>query len=512
MEYPNAWRLTFLTIGICLTIFLISLDFSIIATAIPKITSEFHSLQDVGWYGSAYLLTTASAQLLIGKFYTIFSIKWVFLIALLVFEVGSAICGAAPNSVALIFGRAIAGCGNAGLLSGALLILTHSVPLHRRSLFTAMTGGTYGVAAIAGPPLGGAFTDRISWRWCFYINLPIGAVTFIVVAFLFKNPRVPNAYASQSVFDLIKRFDPLGTVVFMPAIVCVLLALQWGGTTYPWNSGSIIALFVVFGVLIIAFCVIQWWAQGNATVPPHIIKKRTIWSCAIYQFTLGAGFFIFIYYVPIWFQAVQGVDAIESGKRTLPMLIGNMVGTTLAGIAVAAFGQFAPFMILGTVLTSVGAGLLTLFNPATTTAQWIGYQALLGLGIGVGWQQPLVAIQTVLDMEDVPTGTAVLSFAQTIGGSLFVSVAQTAFSNKLVEELSTRVPDLDPTIVLNGGASDLAGLVPAQDVSAVLLSYSNGLTNGFLVATVLVVVSVIGSVFVEWKSVKDHKIDAAIAA
>ncbi|KAI1076794.1 major facilitator superfamily protein [Whalleya microplaca] len=340
-EYPNAWKLIFLTIGICLTIFSFHLsDSSIIATAIPKTTSQLHSLHGVG----------------------------------------SAICGAATNSVAFIFGRAVAGCGNAGLLSGALLILTHSVPLHRRSLFTAMMGSTYGVAAIpSGDP-----------------------------------SCVPSAYTSETVFGLIKPLYPLGTLAFMSAFACVHLALQRGGTKYPWNSGNIIALFVVFGVLIIAFSLVQWWAQANAIVPPHIIKKRTTWSC--------------------------------------------------------------------TILTSVGAGLLTLFNPATTTAEWIGYQAL----------QPLVAIQTVLGMKDVPTGTAVLSFAQSIGGSL--------------------VPDLNPSIVLDDGASNLSGLVPAQDVSAAMLSYGNRLTNVFLVGTVLVVLSAVGSVFVEWNSVKDHKIEAVIAA
>ncbi|KAE8405400.1 putative efflux pump antibiotic resistance protein [Aspergillus pseudonomiae] len=511
-EYPKGWKLTVLTWGICLTIFLISLDFSIVATAIPSITSEFHTLADVGWYGSAYLLTTASSQLLIGKFYTIYNIKWVFLTALLIFEVGSAICGAAPNSVALILGRAIAGCGNAGLLSGALLILTHSVPLHRRPLFTAMTGGTYGIAAIAGPPLGGVFTDKLSWRWCFYINLPIGSVTFFAVALIFRPTNLPKTGDAQTGLDLVMRFDPLGTCLFMPAVICVLLAIQWGGTTYDWNNGRIIALFVVFGVLLLAFLFIQWRAQDNATVPPRIIQKRTVWSCAIYQFTLGAGFFVFVYYVPIWFQAVQGVSAIESGKRALPMLVGNIVGTTASGVVVAAIGQFAPFMILGTILTSVGGGLLTLFNPTTTTAQWIGYQVLVGVGIGVGWQQPIVAVQTVVSMEDLPTATAILSFAQTIGGSLFVSVAQTAFTNKLVRELAATVPELDSSAVLQDGASDLARHIPKQYLSAVVKAYSTGLTNAFLVGTVLVVLSVVGSAFVEWKSTKGQKVETSIVA
>ncbi|PLB46059.1 putative efflux pump antibiotic resistance protein [Aspergillus steynii IBT 23096] len=511
-EYPKGWKLALLTLAICLTIFLISLDFSIIATAIPAITSEFRSLEDVGWYGSSYLLTTASSQLLVGKFYSTMGIKWVFLVALLVFEVGSAICGAAPNSVSLILGRAIAGCGNAGLLSGALLILAHSVPLERRPLFTALTGGTYGVAAIAGPPLGDVFTDKVSWRWCFYINLPIGLVTFIVVAIFFQNPSVPDAPASRTLFDRVKRFDPLGTILFMPAVICLLLALQWGGAKYPWNSSRVIALLVSCGILLLAFVVVQCRAQDNATVPPRIIRNRTIWSCAVYQLFLGAGFFIFVYYVPIWFQAVQGVSAIESGKRTLPMLVGNIVATTLSGIAVAAVGLYAPFMILGTIVTSVGGGLLTLFNPNTSTAAWIGYQVLVGVGIGLGWQQPIVAVQTVSSMADVPTATAILSFSQTIGGAVFISVAQSAFTSRLTHELTATVPDLDPFVVLDSGASDLAGHVPRQFLSAVVWAYSNGLKNAFVIDTVMAAFSALGSAFVEWKSVKGKKIEAGIAA
>ena len=337
-------------------------------------------------------------------------------------------------------------------------------------------------------------------------------MTFFVVAFLFQSPRVPNTPASQTIWGQVKRFDPLGTVVFMPAVVCVLLALQWGGVTYEWKSGTIIALFVMSGMLLVAFLVIQWRAQDNATVPPRIIRNRTIWSCAIYQFCLGAGFFVFVYYVPIWFQAVQGVSAIESGKRNLPMLIGNIVGTTVAGALVTAIGQFAPFMILGTILTSVGGGLLTLLNPTTTTAQWIGYQALVGVGIGVGWQQPIVAVQTVLRMEDVPTATAILSFTQTLGGSLFISVGQTVFSNKLAQELAASVPELDPSIVLDSGASNLAGHVPKQYLAAVVQAYSDGLARTFIVGAALAALSVVGSACVKWKSLKGKNMEAGISA
>ena len=362
-----------------------------IGVAVPQITNEFHSINDIGWYGSAYMLTASAFILTYGRVYTFFKTKTVFLTGILLFEVGSALCGAAPNSTAFIIGRAIAGFGSSGIFTGAITIMLFSVPLHRRPIYQGLFGACFGVASVAGPLIGGAFTEgKAGWRWCFYINLPLGGFTVIVLALFLhlEETKPPLVWR-----EMLMKLDPLGCFFFLPSIVCLLLALQWGGAEYPWSDGRVIALFVVFGVVFLAWCAVQYFERHtNATVPSRILLQRSVIFGGIFQFMSGAAFLTTVLYIPLWFQAIKGVSPVKSGIDTIPLILALVIASILAGIGVHHIGYYTQFLYIGIVFTAVGSGLLTTLKVDSNHSKWIGYQVITGLGIGMSMQQSNLAV------------------------------------------------------------------------------------------------------------------------
>ncbi|KAJ5320687.1 hypothetical protein N7508_000970 [Penicillium antarcticum] len=499
-EYPPTLKLAPILIGLCFQSFCIALDNTILSTAVPKITEQFNSISDLSWYASAYLVTTCAVTLPFGKIYTYYSTKWTYMIALALFEIGSLVCAVTPTSKGLILGRAIAGIGSGGLSPGALLVLANSVPLHRRALYYGIIGSTSGIATITGPLLGGVLTDHVSWRWCFWINIPFGALTGLVIVLCFKDsmkmkPRLDT-------LGQLKRMDPLGILAFIPAIVSILLGLQWGGTKYDWHNARIIALFVLFGVFGSLWCFIQVWKQDEATVPPRLLKNRNVLGAVIHATFLGGSFFVFGYYLPIWFQAIKEDSASESGINNLPMVVAMIVCSALGGLLVNIVGYYTPLMFVGSVFLTIGSGLCTTFGIHTGHAKWIGYQVIIGVGAGLGFQQCINALQTVLSLDDIPIGIAIITFAQSLSGAIFISIAQTVFENRLMASISIYAPKLNPSAVIEGGAANLSQRLSKEALPSVLYAYNIAVTQTFYVSVAAALLSFIGAGLVQWKSMK----------
>jgi hypothetical protein len=343
-----------------------------------------------------------------------------------------------------------------------------------------------------------------------YINLPIGAVAFAVIVFFFHSPP-RKAEAKVSWKERANQVDIYGTAIFLPAIICLLLALQWGGSTYAWGSGRIIALLVVFAILVIGFIAIQFWKGDYATVPIRIIKQRSIAGSCWFAFCLGGTFFIMIYWIPVWFQAIKGTSATKSGIDSLPMVIALVICNIISGVGTTKSGYYTPFFYVSTVLMSIGAGLLTTWTTSTGHSMWIGYQVVFGFGVGFGMQQSLICAQTVLPIHDVPVGTAMMIFFQTMGGAIFLSVGQNIFTNKLLKGVIATVPGIDPSIVIHSGATDLRKNIPPQFLAAVQTAYNHALTQTWHVSIAMACATVFGVVWIEWKSVKGKKLETVAA-
>jgi MFS family permease len=427
----------------------------------------------------------------------------------MIFEIGSLICATSPSSTALIVGRAIAGLGSAGIFSGSFIIIACSVPVVKRAKYAALLGSMYGIAAVCGPLMGGAFTDHLTWRWCFYINLPLGGVVLFGITLFFKSMAPNPAALKLPRNQKLQKLDGLGTIIFVGATACLFLALQWGGVQYDWFSGQIILLFFAFGLTGITWIYIQYRRGENATLPGRILKQRSIAAGAMSSYLLGGTFYILLYYVAIWFQAVKGCSALSSGLSSLPMVLGLTIGMLFAGQTQQYVNYIPPYMILSAILASIGCGLLLTWTPDTSEAAWICELALFGFGQGMGWQQPFSISQAFLPTKDLPVGTTLMSGCKLFGGAIFISVGSSVFSQHLVANLMAVGGDLDVGAIMSAGATELATVVPATLLPQVEQAYNDALRHVFVVSVCLSCLAVVTAFIVEWKPIKEKQADAS---
>ncbi|KAJ5138012.1 hypothetical protein N7526_004245 [Penicillium atrosanguineum] len=501
-QKPSALRITLVITSVLLSMFLVMLDRTIISTATPQISDEFNALADVGWYGSSYLITSCAFQLVFGKIYTFFPVKTTLLFCILLFEVSSAICGAAPTSGASIVGRALAGVGSAGIFAGTVTTLRHQI----QGLF----GAVMRIASITGPLIGGGFTSNVTWRWCFHINLPVGGVAMLVILFFLD---IPDGDTKMALTRKLMQMDIPGTAVLVPEIVCLLLALQWGGQEYDWSDGRVVALLTLSGVLLVAFVAVQMCLPKTATLPPRLFKQRSVIAGCWSALCINCGNYVIIYFLPIWFQAIKGVTAAESGIRTLPLMISTVIGSVTGGLINSKIGYYTPLAIIGTSMMSIGAGLLTALLLDTGAGKWIGYQIIYGLGLGWCFQIPNLAAQAALPKKDVPMGLALMIFSSLFGAAVFVSAGENVLETQLLRKFSM-VPGFDAGLVASGGATSLLESLPSSLQEIGLKKYNQALRVVFMVGLVPACLSVIGAISLEWRSVKKPvaKVDAEASA
>ena len=359
-------------------------------------------------------------------------------------------------------------------------------------------------------PAGGGGTSDLSqlsyvviltWSPSFYINLPIGGVSVAILVLFFQAPAASKP-VKATWREKFLQMDPLGTFVIMAAIICYILALQWGGTTKPWSDSTVIGTLVGFGLLLILFCIVEWYVGDRALMQPRLIGNRAILVNCMYIFFFAGAFFTLLYYLPIYFQSVDNVSASQSGVDNIPLVLGISIFTILSGGLISTFGIYVPLLFLGSVLATIGAGLIYTLDIGSSSAHWIGYQVLTGIGIGISVQVPIIANQAFVKMSEISSVTAITLFYQTIGGAFFVSAGQTAFANRLLARLPITAPGVDPQSVVQTGATRLRHVFSEDQIPGIIVAYMDGLKITFALTVALAGVALPIALFAKWRNIK----------
>jgi len=481
-EWAHGFQLFNILAAVTFVCFLMLLDGTIVVAAVPRITDDFNSLDDIGWYGAAYQLGSAVFQPLTGKIYMKFKPKWTFLSFFIIFEIGSLICGAAHSSGMLIGGRVIAGLGTSGILNGAMLIIAECAPMQRRPTLIGIVMGISQLGLASGPLFGGLLTEYATWRWCFYLNLPVGGLVTVMLVFVHIPQQHPRPPPLSVVRSLHSNLDLLGFAIFAPTLTMLLLALQWGGTTFPWNSSQIIGLFCGAGATFIVFLLWDYHKGDAAMIPFSIVRRRTIWmSCIVYGLFMG-NIYTASYWVPVYFQGVKGASPTMSGVYILPMIIAHIFAALASGPIVNKLGYYIPVALFAAVLLSVGSGLIATFSPSTPTGNWIGYQILYGAGRGLGLQMPIIAVQNTVPPPQLPIAMALIIFSQSFGAAVFLSLAETIFSNSFGNLISQYAPSVNGQSIIDAGATGFRNIVSGTDLEGVLIAYGKSIDRVFYLA------------------------------
>lgn len=454
---------------------LAALDQTIVSTALPTIVADLGGVNHLSWVVTAYLLAETIMTVLIGKFGDLFGRKKAFLASVVLFLVGSFFSGWADSMVWLIAFRAVQGLGGGGLMVTSSAVIADVVPLRERGKYQGAIGAMFGVATVAGPLLGGLFVDHLSWRWAFYVNIPLAVIVVLIAAV-----ALPSVRSSAK-----PRIDYLGILLIALAATGLTLVTSWGGTEYPWTSPTIIGMAIGSVVLLVLFILVERRA-AEPMLPIRLFRSRVFSVATVLSFVVGFAMLGGITYLPTYLQRVQGASATESGLRMLPLVVGLLITAMLSGNVISRTGRYKIFPVVGSLIMALGLFLLSFLDVDTSFWVTSGFMIVLGLGLGCCMQVPTIVVQNTSDYEDLGVATSGVSFLRTMGSSFGVAVFGTIFANQLpatptvpsyADAIQTMFLIAAPIGLLSFVVALFLKEVPLRDGTKALASSSSGFSE-----------------------------------
>ncbi|MGW2558795.1 MFS transporter [Streptomyces sp. NPDC001514] len=492
---PRRVRLVFF--GLMLALLLAALEQMIVATALPKIVGELQGLDRMPWAITAYLLTATIGLPIYGKLGDLYGRKGVFQFAIVVFVIGSALAGWSRTMDELIAFRAIQGIGAGGLMIGVQAIIADIVPARERGRFMGLIGAAFGLASVAGPLLGGFFTDHVSWRWCFYFNVPFGLITLAVVAVVLELPK-PAARA---------RFDVLGAFFLTAASTCLVLLTSWGGTEYAWDSRVILGLAAGAAGTTLLFLVVEHYAP-EPVIPLRLFRDSVFNVTSLVGAVVGVALFGAASYLPTFLQMVDGASATESGLLMLPMMGGIVAASIASGQLISRTGTYKVYPVLGTAVSAVGMWLLSRLESDTTRLEYSVWQAVLGIGIGLVMPVLILAVQNAVPPADLGTATSANNYFRQIGGSVGAAVFGTLFADRLTDSLADRLPAGAGLPAPESITPQLVHAMPPAVRDGYIQAYADAMPRIFLYLVPVLVLGLVLAFFLKEKPLVSHNAPA----
>ncbi|KAK6359046.1 hypothetical protein TWF696_000217 [Orbilia brochopaga] len=478
-------------VGLNVGMLLTALDFNIVAPAAPTISSQFNEFTNSAWLGSGFLISFALVLPLYAKLSDIFGRRNLFIFGTVLFIIGSALCGASRSMNMLIWSRVVQGAGAGGIYGLVNVIITDLVPLKDVGNYLATTALVWAIADVAGPLLGGIFTEYASWRWCFYINLCISPISLIVTVIYLRIPAPKVALTEK-----LKNLDYVGLLTLPGATTCLLLALQWGGNTFPWSDARVIGCFAGAAALLAIFLVNIFKFAKDPLLPAYFFTNRTLLAINAAEFCFGANLIGMMYYVPQFFQIIFGDSALISGVGLIPMMVGLLIGNPIAAQITSRKGMSKINVIWGGLIMVLMCGLITRWNTHTSRAEAVVLLVFLGIGQGAVFSGLLLTAQVAVPPQEIGVATGLVIFSQTVGDIFGVAVFATVYINQVHPAL-LRIPGLtsDDIRSISQDIHAIRKNFEAQTQMAIIDAHSKALQHGwwlmFAFAATMVLVSLI---------------------